>query len=130
MQDPYFAVKEEVVHSVAVVSDLHKKWRELAASARKSDEFGWTSSELLSGLRSIEWDLQDLEDHVSIVEGLSDERRAIKFPDVDAAVLAQRKDLIDSVRQKIDMVRQSVTEIALSADAVNQERWPAAVPGQ
>lgn len=27
-------------------------------ASRKTDEFEWTSSELLSGLRSIEWDLQ------------------------------------------------------------------------
>lgn len=62
------AVKEEVEHSVEVVVNLHKKWLDLAASASHGDEFEWTSSELLSGLRSIEWDLQDLEDTVSIVE--------------------------------------------------------------
>lgn len=66
MQDPYFAVKEEVEATLSVVVDLHTKWLRLE---RKSDEFEWTSSELLSGLRSIEWDLQDLEDTVSIVEG-------------------------------------------------------------
>ena len=69
MQDPFHAVKEEVEHSVTVVIDLHKRWQELKAANKKGDEFEWTSSELLSGLRSIEWDLQDLEDTVSIVEG-------------------------------------------------------------
>ena len=29
MQDPYFAVKEEVEHSVNVVVELHKKWSTL-----------------------------------------------------------------------------------------------------
>jgi hypothetical protein len=69
MQDPYFAVKEEVEQSVTVVLKLHERWLELSSSGKKNDEFEWTASELLSGMRSIEWDLQDLEDTVSIVEG-------------------------------------------------------------
>jgi len=69
MQDPFFAVKEEVEHSVTVVNQLYAKWQDLLSSARATDEFEWTSSELLSGLRSIDWDLNDLQDTVSIVEG-------------------------------------------------------------
>ena len=44
----------------------------------------WTTSELLSGLRSIEWDLQDLEDTVSIVKG-----NRVKFQLDDADVQAR-----------------------------------------
>ena len=43
MQDPYFAVKEEVEHSVTVVVDLHKRWEELSQSKKKSDEWEWTA---------------------------------------------------------------------------------------
>ena len=43
MQDPYFAVKEEVVHSVTVVVDLDRRWQELSQSAKKSDEWEWTA---------------------------------------------------------------------------------------
>ena len=43
MQDPYFAVKEEVEHSVTVVVDLHKRWQELSSSAKRSDEWEWTA---------------------------------------------------------------------------------------
>ena len=85
MQDPYFAVKEEVEHSVSVVVDLHKRWQEFAASQRKGEDLEWTSSELLSGLRSIEWDLQDLEDTVSIVEG-----NRVKFHLDESDVQARR----------------------------------------
>ena len=83
MQDPFFAVKEEVDHAVTVVVDLHKKWRELPGSSQKADEYEWTSSELLSGLRSIEWDLQDLEDTVSIVEG---NRQKFQLDEADVQV--------------------------------------------
>lgn len=45
MQDPYFAVKEEVEHSLTVVVDLHKRWMELSVDHKRGDEFEWTSSE-------------------------------------------------------------------------------------
>ena len=83
MQDPFFAVKEEVEHSVTVVTQLHGKWKELLKSKAKGDEQEWTTSELLSGLRSIEWDLQDLEDTVSIVKG---NRQKFQLDDADVQV--------------------------------------------
>ena len=44
-------------------------WLELCAAGQRGEEYDWRTAELLSSLRSIEWDVQDLEDHVSIVEG-------------------------------------------------------------
>lgn len=102
MQDPFFAVKEEVEHSVTVVSQLHTKWEELRATKHGGDEFEWTTSELLSGLRSIEWDLQDLEDTVSIVKG-----NRVKFQLDDADVQA-REDFIQLTRQQITAMRDEV----------------------
>ena len=102
MQDPYFAVKEEVEHSVSVVQQLHERWRELLASGKKSDEFEWTASELLSGLRSIEWDLQDLEDTVSIVEG---NRQKFQLEEED---VQDRKTFIDTTRKQITALRDEV----------------------
>ena len=85
MQDPFFAVKEEVEHSVTVVTQLHTKWEELRVSKHGGDEFEWTTSELLRGLRSIEWDLQDLEDTVSIVKG---NRVKFQLDDADVQVVS------------------------------------------
>ena len=99
MQDPYFAVKEEVAHSVSVVLELHKKW---LALDRRGDEFEWTSSELLSGLRSIEWDLQDLEDTVSIVEG-----NRVKFQ-LEEADVRERKQFIEDTRKQVVAIRDEV----------------------
>ena len=39
MQDPFFAVKEEVEHSVTVVTQLHTKWEELRSTKHGGDEF-------------------------------------------------------------------------------------------
>jgi len=109
MQDPYFAVKEEVEHSVTVVVDLHKRWLELSTDGKRGDEFEWTSSELLSGLRSIEWDLQDLEDTVSIVEG---NRQKFQLEESD---LEERKQFIDATRRQIVSMRDEVQGQASNA---------------
>ena len=102
MQDPYFAVKEEVESSVTVVVDLHQRWKELASRGKKGDEFEWTGSELLSGLRSIEWDLQDLEDTVSIVEG---NRQKFQLEEED---VMERKRFIEATRAQIVVLRDEV----------------------
>jgi len=102
MQDPFFAVKEEVEHSVTVVTQLHAKWEELNESKRGGDEFEWTTSELLSGLRSIEWDLQDLEDTVSIVKG---NRQKFQLEDADVQA---REDFIEQTREQITAMRDEV----------------------
>jgi Syntaxin 6, N-terminal len=99
MQDPYLAVREEVENSVRVVVELHTKWLSLDS---KSDNFEWTSSELLSGLRAIEWDLQDLEDTVSIVEG-----NRIKFQ-LDEGDMHARKEFIETTRRQIVTIRNEV----------------------
>ena len=46
---------------------LHAQWRDLRPAG--GDVFEWTTTDLLRQLRGIEWDLQDLEDMVSIVRG-------------------------------------------------------------
>uniref|UniRef100_A0A7S0L6Q1 Syntaxin 6/10/61 N-terminal domain-containing protein n=1 Tax=Coccolithus braarudii TaxID=221442 RepID=A0A7S0L6Q1_9EUKA len=111
MQDPFFAVKEEVEHSLTVVRQLHSKWSSLRSSGSRTDEFEWTSSELLSGLRSIDWDLQDLEDTVSIVEGSRQ-----KFQ-LDDAEVQGRKDFIERTRQQISSMRDEVQGTANSNPA-------------
>jgi hypothetical protein len=111
MQDPYYAVKEEVEHSVTVVIDLHKRWQELSTNGKRGDEFEWTSGELLSGLRSIEWDLQDLEDTVSIVEGNRE-----KFQ-LEESELQERKGFIETTRRQIVGLRDEVQGHAMSNDS-------------
>lgn len=111
MQDPYVAVKEEVEHSVTVVVDLHKRWLELSEGGTKSEEFEWTSTELLSGLRSIEWDLQDLEDTVSIVEG-----KLARFQLTESDVQA-RKGFIADTRSRITAMRDEVQAASSEVEA-------------
>lgn len=105
--DPAAAVQAEVERGVESMVEQHTQWLELCAAGQRGEEYDWRTAELLSCLRAIEWDLQDLEDHVSIVEG----NRA-KFEQIDDDFLAKRKALVESVRRKIDFVRESVQEAA------------------
>ena len=93
-EDGFPAVKEEVESALAAASELHERWL-----AEKSE---WASSELLTGLRNIEWDLQDLEDAVSIVEG----NRA-KF-DLSAETLVERHLFISTTRERVLALRAEV----------------------
>lgn len=103
--DPGAAVHEEVSRGVESMVEQHTLWLELLAEGRRGEEYDWRTANLLSCIRSIEWDLQDLEDHVSIVEG-----NRSKFSSLGEDFIAERKQLIESVQEKIRDVRASVQE--------------------
>lgn len=107
IHDPAAAVQAEVERGVESMVEQHTQWLELCAAGQRGEEYDWRTAELLSCLRAIEWDLQDLEDHVSIVEG-----SRTKFEQLDDDFMAKRKALVESVRRKIDFVRESVSEAA------------------
>ena len=87
--DPGAAVHAEVERGVESMVEQHTTWLELLAAGQRGEEHDWRTAELLSCLRSIEWDLQDLEDHLSIVEG-----NRTKFATLDDEFIAARKELI------------------------------------
>ena len=48
---------------------LYTRWCELLedASNVSKEEYDWTTNELRNSLRSIEWDLEDLEETINIL---------------------------------------------------------------
>lgn len=50
---------------------LYQRWCELLheGAAVGREELDWTTNELRNGLRSIEWDLEDLEETIDILGG-------------------------------------------------------------
>lgn len=70
IEDPFFVVKEEVQKAIQTSQNLHDRWSELVSNPKSvsKEELEWTTSELRNSLRSIEWDLEDLEETVGIVE--------------------------------------------------------------
>jgi len=101
--DPGGPIQMEVERGMAAMIEQHATWLELCAAGQRGEEFDWRTAELLSCLRAIEWDLQDLEDAVSIVEG-----NRKKFSSLDNVAVKGRKDFIDTIRSKIDYIRSSV----------------------
>ncbi|XP_016398140.1 syntaxin-6 isoform X1 [Sinocyclocheilus rhinocerous] len=97
MEDPFFVVKGEVQKAVNTAQGLHQRWMELLQDpgGASKEEVDWTTNELRNSLRSIEWDLEDLDETISIVEA-----NPKKF-NLNAMELAKRKAFITSTRQTV-----------------------------
>ena len=118
--DPGAPIQPEVERGMASLIEQHSKWLELAAAAQRGEEFDWRTAELLSCLRAIEWDLQDLEDAASIVEGNPE-----KFSLDDDAVKV-RKDFIETIRTKISSIRSEVQDYTSNEGHIAAKRGLAA----
>lgn len=59
----------EVQKTTETAKALFHRWNELVDDQRTSskEEFDWTTNELRNSLRSIEWDLEDLEETINIL---------------------------------------------------------------
>jgi len=67
-------VSSEVLNATETANALYHRWQELmseTASVSK-EEFNWTANELRNCLRSIEWDLEDLEETIYILYWFTD----------------------------------------------------------
>lgn len=120
----------EVQKAVNTAQGLHQRWMELLQDpgGASKEEVDWTTNELRNSLRSIEWDLEDLDETINILLFLvanvwtwrdSDvymlvvaltqcssivEANPKKF-NLDAVELAKRKAFITSTRQTVRVSR-------------------------
>ncbi|XP_056266745.1 syntaxin-6 isoform X1 [Pseudoliparis swirei] len=118
MEDPFFVVKGEVQKAVNAAQSLHHRWSELLqeGGGASKEEMDWTTNELRNSLRSIEWDLEDLDETISIVES-----NPKKF-NLDAMELSKRKAFITSTRQTVkEMKEQMARPTAASVDRKNTQ---------
>jgi syntaxin 6 len=63
-------VVREVSKALNKTRGLYRRWLELQEDIRgaiSKDELEWTTTELRNALRSIEWDLEDLDDTINIL---------------------------------------------------------------
>ncbi|KAJ8279676.1 hypothetical protein COCON_G00067420 [Conger conger] len=105
MEDPFFVVKGEVQKAVNTAQGLHQRWSELLQdpSSASKEEVDWTTNELRNSLRSIEWDLEDLDETINIL--ISNPR---KF-NLDAMELTKRKAFITSTRQTVKEMKDNMS---------------------
>jgi len=118
MQDPFYVVKEEVLQSLQGVTTLYDRWKELldTTNTASNEEFKWKTNELKSGLRSIEWDITDLEETVGIVEN-----NQAKFK-IDNQELQTRKQFIQSTKSKIQVIKEDMQNTRTRGKMENDQR--------
>jgi len=104
LEDPFFVVKDEVFKALNKTRGLYQRWIELQEDSLciTKDEIDWTNTELKNSLRSIEWDLEDLEDTIDIVE-----KNPSKFK-LDNKELTVRKNFIDSTREEVKLMKDKI----------------------
>eukprot|EP01114_Cavostelium_apophysatum_P015147 TRINITY_DN4069_c0_g1_i1.p1 TRINITY_DN4069_c0_g1~~TRINITY_DN4069_c0_g1_i1.p1 ORF type:complete len:281 (-),score=54.60 TRINITY_DN4069_c0_g1_i1:28-870(-) len=105
LQDPFYVVKEEVMQSMQGINALFDRWKELLnnTNTASNEEFKWTTDELKGGLKTIEYDLADLEDTVTVVEN-----NRTKFK-IDENEIATRKAFILQTKQKTISIKDELS---------------------
>lgn len=116
MEDPFFVVKGEVEKAVHSAQNLHRRWMDLQqeVGGASKEEVDWTTNELRNSLRSIEWDLEDLDETISIVE--SNPR---KFH-LDAAEVMKRKAFITSTRRSVQDMKEEMSGPVAGSGSANR----------
>lgn len=100
------------------VKSLYARWQELLNNPLTvgKDDHNWTTNELRNNLRSIEWDLEDLDETISIVEA-----NPRKFS-LDMAEVNQRKQFIKQTRETVNNIKEHMNSPAAKAKVENSTR--------
>ncbi|XP_065828933.1 syntaxin-6-like [Oscarella lobularis] len=118
LEDPFFVVKDEVTQSIKNAEGLYQRWKELLAnpSTAGGQEYDWVTQELKNGIKSIEWDLEDLEETIRAVE-----RNPEKFR-IDAREITTRKAFVTETKQKVKAVRDDLNSAATKSKVEQTKR--------
>ncbi|CAM6031775.1 unnamed protein product [Sphagnum compactum] len=113
--DPFFIVRDEVHKALNKTRGLYLRWQNISSdtitqnqsatstSSKTETEADWIGTELRNALRSIEWDLEDLEDTITIVE-----RNPQKFK-LDNRELFARRQFIDATRDEVKLMKERMS---------------------
>uniref|UniRef100_A0A2K6GUS4 Syntaxin 10 n=1 Tax=Propithecus coquereli TaxID=379532 RepID=A0A2K6GUS4_PROCO len=109
LEDPFFVVRGEVQKAVNTARGLYQRWCELLqeGAAVGREELDWTTNELRNGLRSIEWDLEDLEETIDILDP-----GKFKLP---AGDLQERKEFVERMREAVQEMKDHMVSPAAVA---------------
>ncbi|KAE8620097.1 hypothetical protein XENTR_v10010096 [Xenopus tropicalis] len=105
LDDPFSVVRGEVQKALNTSRGLYQRWCELLQESQvtSAEEFDWTTNELRNSLRSIEWDLEDLEETISIVESNS---RKFKITGTE---LSERRSFVEQTRNSVKEMRDHIS---------------------
>ncbi|NWI33836.1 STX6 protein, partial [Sula dactylatra] len=123
-----------VQKAVNTAQGLFQRWTELLQdpSIATREEIDWTTNELRNNLRSIEWDLEDLDETINILsvvlwrDSLTCCLRIVeanprKF-NLDATELGIRKAFITSTRQVVREMKDQMSNSSMQALAERKNR--------
>ncbi|KAH8372270.1 hypothetical protein KR093_010860, partial [Drosophila rubida] len=99
---PFFC--SEVFKALNKTRGLYLRWRELGENG--GAEVEWTTTELRNSLRSIEWDLEDLEDTINIL--FANKSNPTKFR-IDNRELSSRRHFIDNTRDEVKQMKDKMS---------------------
>jgi len=118
LQDPFYVVKDEVEQSVNGITALYERWQELLKNTNtaQNDEFKWTTNQLRTGIKSVEWDLQDLEETIGIVEN-NRQRFKLEQSEVDS-----RKKFISETQYVIRKMKEDLNNAQSKGKMDNDNR--------
>ncbi|XP_071948361.1 syntaxin-6-like [Antedon mediterranea] len=105
VEDPFFVVKEEVEKAVNNSETLYQRWSEVLEDPESvsKEEYDWTTNELRNSLRSIEWDLEDLEETIGIVEA-----NPRKFK-IDSLDLDERRLFVENTKKRVKEMKEHMS---------------------
>ncbi|CAL8105107.1 unnamed protein product [Orchesella dallaii] len=97
LDDPFIVVKDEVCKALGRTRELFQHWSENCQGSNEVSE--WVASQLRNGLRSLEWDLDDLEATLAIAkrQGLRDNKE-----------ISSRLNFIIKTRQEIQNIKDEL----------------------
>ncbi|KAH8233590.1 hypothetical protein KR026_010075, partial [Drosophila bipectinata] len=102
----FFFSYSEVFKALNKTRGLYLRWRELGESG--GAEVEWTTTELRNSLRSIEWDLEDLEDTINILLQAIITKNPSKFR-IDNRELSSRRHFIDNTRDEVKQMKDKMS---------------------
>jgi len=113
VEDPFFVVKGEVENAVAKCRVLRQSWQDILndVTVSKRDDYDRISNELRNSIRSIEWDLEDLDETIGIVE-----MNPQKFY-ITPEELETRKDFIKQTRVSVQAIVNELNDPATKVKA-------------
>lgn len=111
-------MRDEVQKAVNSVQELYRRWQDLLNNSNASikEEFSWTTSEIKNNIRSVEWDLEDLEETIGIVES-----NPGKFT-LSHEEIGTRKTFINNVRRNIHSIKEEINSTETKAKIEKNSR--------
>lgn len=117
MQDPYEAVKEEVVRSVTKLETSYRRWKSTEDPTQLQQQKG----KLLEAIKIIEGDLNDLSDSIKVIKG-----NRQKFGGVTDETLEARVKFIEDTQVRLSQIKEDVLQHHSQVMAKEQAKKPGA----